>query len=117
AVAGTRMYILARVGTQVTGDLRHLVYEHLHGLSMRFFAKRRTRSLITRVTSDTDRLWDFIAFGWINVIRDSTLVVFIAIAMFVMNWKLALFSLLPLPVLAYITYQRATRMQSMFGKL
>ena len=37
-----------------------MVYSHMHDLSLRYFAKRRTGSLITRVTNDTDRLWDFI---------------------------------------------------------
>ena len=64
------MRMLANVGTVVARDLRHEVYAHLHDLSLRYFAKRRTGSLITRVTNDTDRLWDFIVFGSVNMIRD-----------------------------------------------
>ena len=62
-VNGGRLYLLSVVGTRITSDLRHKVYAHLHELSLRYFAKRRTGSLITRVTNDTDRLWDFIVFG------------------------------------------------------
>jgi ATP-binding cassette subfamily B protein len=116
-IGGWRMLTLARVGTSVTGDLRHLVYAHLHDLSLRYFAKRRTGSLITRVTNDTDRLWDFIAFGSVNVIRDVTMIIVIATLMFWLNWRLALFALLPLPVLAVVTYYRAMKMQRMFGRL
>lgn len=116
-VNGIRMYVLARVGTTITGDLRHMVYAHLHELSLRYFAKRRTGSLITRVTNDTDRLWDFIAFGSINVVRDAALIVCIASVMFWMNWKLAAIALLPLPPLALLTYWRGMKMQTMFGKL
>lgn len=117
AMGGIRMYILARLGTKLTGDLRHMVYAHLHELSLRYFAKRRTGSLITRVTSDTDRLWDFIAFGSINLIRDVAMIGFIAILMFYFNWALALIALLPLPILAIMTYLRAMKMQRMFGRL
>jgi hypothetical protein len=47
--AGFRLRILSMVGTKVTADLRHMVYAHMHDLSLRYFAKRRTGSLITRV--------------------------------------------------------------------
>jgi ATP-binding cassette subfamily B protein len=116
-VNGIRLRILALVGTSVTGDLRHSVYAHLHELSLRFFTKRRTGSLITRVTNDTDRLWDFIVFGSVNLIRDVMLIVLIAAVMFWMNWKLALVALVPLPPLAWLTYWRGMTMQRMFGRL
>jgi ATP-binding cassette subfamily B protein len=116
-INGIRLRILAMVGTSVTGDLRHSVYAHLHELSLRFFAKRRTGSLITRVTNDTDRLWDFIVFGSVNLIRDVMLIVLIAMVMFWMNWKLALVALVPLPPLAWLTYWRGMTMQRMFGRL
>jgi ATP-binding cassette subfamily B protein len=116
-ISAARLYILSIVGTTVTGDLRHKVYAHLHELSLRYFAKRRTGSLITRVTTDTDRLWDFIVFGSVNFIRDIMMIVCIATAMFWMNWQLAAISLLPLPILAMLTYRRGMRMQQMFGRL
>ncbi len=116
-VNGLRLRTLAKVGTQVTADLRLMVYAHMHELSLRYFAKRRTGSLITRVTNDTDRLWDFIVFGSIDLIRDVAMIVFIAAVMFWMNWRLAAIALLPLPVLAVLTYHRGMRMQRMFGRL
>jgi ATP-binding cassette, subfamily B, bacterial len=117
ALAGLRVWMLARIGTLITTDLRHRVYAHLHDLSLRFFAKRRTGSLITRVTNDTDRLWDFIVFGSVDLIRDVAMIVAIAAVMFWLNWHLALVALTPLPVLAVITYHRGMKMQKMFGRL
>jgi len=117
AVSGVRMYILARVGTSITADLRHMVYAHLHELSLRYFGKRRTGSLITRVTSDTDRLWDFIAFGSINLVRDIAMIGMTAGVMFYLNWKLALIALLPLPALGVVTYFRGMKMQRLWGRL
>lgn len=116
-VGGLRLRMLARIGTQVTADLRHMVYAHLHELSLRYFSKRRTGSLITRVTNDTDRLWDFIVFGSVNLIRDIAMIGFIAAAMFWMSWRLASLALLPLPFLAALTYYRGMRMHAMFGRL
>jgi ATP-binding cassette, subfamily B, bacterial len=114
---GFRLRVLALIGTQVTTDLRHLVYQHMHELSLRFFAKRRTGSLITRVTNDTDRLWDFIVFGSVDLLRDVFMIVIFASIMFYFSWKLALIALLPLPPLAVLTYKRGMKMQSLFGRL
>src|SRR5690606_31595112 len=65
-----RLRLLSYVGSHVAGDLRDKVYRHLHSLSMRYFGKHRVGSLITRVTSDTDRLWDFIVFGSVDFIKN-----------------------------------------------
>ena len=113
-IGGGRMAILSIVGTRVTRDLRHDVYAHMNTLSMRFFAKRRTGSLITRVTNDTDRLWDFIVFGSVNVIRDVLMLTTAVIIMLVMNWRLACISLLPLPIIAVVAWWRGKRMHAMF---
>ena len=41
-------------------DLRAELYEHIQRLSLSFFSRKRTGGLITRVSSDTDRLWEFL---------------------------------------------------------
>ena len=116
-LGGVRMRILANVGTVVARDLRHDVYAHLHDLSLRYFSKRRTGSLITRVTNDTDRLWDFIVFGSVNMIRDVLMILGCAGVMFYLNWRLTLLSLMPLPILGVLTYWRGMHMQRLFGRL
>ncbi len=114
---GLRLYTLATVGTNVARDLRHQVYAHMHDLSLRYFAKRRTGSLITRVTNDTDRLWDFIVFGSVDVFRNVLMIGIVSTVMMVINWRLALVSLLPLPILAGLTYVRGMKMQRMHQRL
>ena len=116
-LGGARLHMLTQLGTRIARDLRHQVYAHLHDLSLRFFSKRRTGSLITRVTTDTDRLWDFIVFGSVNLIRDVLMILVAGGLMFYFNWKLAIAALLPVPPLAVLTYYRSMRMQAMFGRL
>lgn len=117
AVGMGRLQLLTSLGTRIARDLRHKVYEHMHALSLRFFAKRRTGSLITRVTNDTDRLWDFIVFGSVNLIRDILMIAVFACVMFYFNWQLAIAALLPVGPLAVLTYFRSMKMQKMFGRL
>ncbi|MBC7785235.1 MAG: ABC transporter ATP-binding protein [Burkholderiales bacterium] len=109
--------ILTNVGRLITRDLRHRVYAHMHSLSLRFFAKRRSGSLITRVTNDTDRLWDFIVFGSVDVVRDALIIIVSVSMMFWMNWRLALIALSPLPFIAIITWWRGKTMHRLFGRL
>jgi ATP-binding cassette subfamily B protein len=112
-----RLFVLSVVGTRITADLRHKVYAHLHELSLRYFAKRRTGSLITRVTNDTDRLWDFIVFGSVDLFRNCVMIAFLAAAMLWKDWRLALISLFPLPILAAVSYYRGMKLQRLHGRL
>src|SRR5207253_10625507 len=67
AAALVRLRLMAVLGEWVARDLRAELYEHLQRLSLAFFSRKRTGSLITRVSADTDRLWDFLAFGVVDV--------------------------------------------------
>ena len=117
AAGAVHMWILSNVGTMVARDLRHAVYSHMHELSLRYFAKRRTGSLITRVTNDTDRLWEFIVFGSIGMARSVLMIVGGAIVMFYMNWRLALVAIIPLPIVAVMSWWRGKTMHRIFGRL
>src|ERR1043166_6011408 len=67
AAAVIRLRLMAIMGEWVARDLRTELYEHLQRLSVAFFARKKTGSIITRVSADTDRLWDFLAFGVVDV--------------------------------------------------
>src|ERR1043166_4309094 len=62
-----RLRLMAVMGEWVARDLRTELYEHLQRLSLSFFSRKKTGSLITRVSADTDRLWEFLAFGVVDV--------------------------------------------------
>ncbi|MEL7237725.1 MAG: ABC transporter ATP-binding protein, partial [Planctomycetota bacterium] len=81
------------------------------------FGKHRTGSLITRVTSDTDRLWDFIVFGSVDFIKNILMMVFAAAAMLWFNWQLALIALLPVPLVAFMVWWKTQTMIRMFSRL
>lgn len=65
--AHIRLRYMAVLGEYVARDLRAELYEHIQRLSLSFLSHKKTGSLITRVTADTDRLWEFIAFGGVDV--------------------------------------------------
>lgn len=65
--AWARLRWMAVLGEHVARDLRTELYEHLQRLSLSFYSRKKTGSLITRVTADTDRLWEFLALGIVDV--------------------------------------------------
>ncbi len=100
-LAWIRMRIMAFIGEWVARDLRNDLYEHLQRLSISFFSKRQTGSIITRVSSDTDRLWDFVAFGMVEVSLSAFMVVGLGAILLWMDWRLGLLVIVPVPFLLW----------------
>jgi len=94
--------LVFRLGTIVSTSIRDTVYAHLHKLSLSFFSRKQTGGLVTRVTRDSDRLWGFLAFTCIEVVVGLLTIVGVSVAMFVMNWKLACFALIPIPLMLFL---------------
>ncbi|HDZ21483.1 hypothetical protein LCGC14_0124650 [marine sediment metagenome] len=91
------------VARRVARAIRHAVYAHMHRLSLDFFAKRQTGALVTRVTNDTERLWSFTASIAIEMVLAILTIVGVGVALFLMNWKLAMFALMPVPLMIFLT--------------
>jgi len=94
--------LMARLGSRVARGIRDRVYTHLQHLSLSFFSRKQTGSLVSRVTNDSDRLWDFIAFTVVELAVSLLTLFGVAVWLFVMNWKLALFVLIPVPLMFFL---------------
>ena len=71
----------------------------LQRLSLSYFENRSTGEIMTRVTSDTEHVERIFVDGLEGLLTASLTLVGITIMMFFLNWKLALLSLLPIPIL------------------
>jgi ATP-binding cassette subfamily B protein len=114
---GLQAWLMAGLGSRVARDVRDATYRHLHRLSLSFFGKKPTGSLVTRVTSDSDRLWDFVAFTVVESTTAILTIVGVAAVMFSMHWKLALFTLLPVPVMIVLMIFFHGRLHDFFGRI
>ncbi|MFO0985150.1 MAG: ABC transporter ATP-binding protein [Planctomycetota bacterium] len=112
-----RLRLLALTGEKVARRLREDVYAHLHKQSLSFFVTHSTGSLITRVSSDTDRLWDFITFGLIEMVVSVLQVIGVAAALLAQNWQLALMVLIPIPIMAAMFYWHSVKTQVLFLRI
>jgi len=99
---GAQSRLTARLGAQVARDIRNRTYHHLHQLSLSFFSRKETGQLITRITTDSDRLWDFIAFTAVEMSTSILTIIGVAVWLFVMHWKLATFTLMPVPIMFFL---------------
>jgi ATP-binding cassette subfamily B protein len=109
--------LMAVLGARVSKDIRETVYSHLHKLSLSFFSKKTSGSLVTRTTSDTERLWDFIAFTVVEVVVAFMTLVGGMTMMFVYYWKLAALALLPIPVMLLLMAFFHKRMHTTFRRI
>ncbi len=84
---------------RIAANIRAHVYEHLHNLSIRFFDKRTTGTVISHITEDSERLQDFMLEGLSFLSVQLFLFFGIGSVLFLMNWRLACFILVPIPLI------------------
>ena len=83
---------------RMIADIRDQIYERLHGLSLRFFDKRKTGTVISHITEDSTRLQWFLLDGLQFLVIDLLMLFGIGAFLFSMNWRLACFILIPIPL-------------------
>jgi ATP-binding cassette subfamily B protein len=105
---------MAYLGESVAHDLRRDLYNHLQTLSLKFFSKKQTGSIISRVSSDTDRLWDFIAFGVVEVALSAITLIGLAGVLIWLDWQLGLILVVPIPFFLYAFYWHGKSMNKLF---
>lgn len=111
-----RLKYLAYLGEYVAHDLRRDLYGHLQKLSLNFFSKKQTGSIISRVSSDTDRLWDFIAFGVVESTLAIIMLMGLGAMLIAMDWQLGLILVLPIPFYLYAFYRHSKYINQYFLK-
>jgi len=96
-------YWTSWLGQSVTYDLRHALYQRIMGFRMRYFDRTPIGTLVTRVVSDIETIDDIFSQGLLLIMGDILKLVVVVVVMFVVNWKLALLSMVPIPILLWST--------------
>ena len=97
AAAVTTEWLSLRLGHRGVQDIRSDLYRKLQFLPLRFYDRRSTGSLISRMSNDSDRLEGFLASDLPLVVSKVLLFAGILGLLLATNWKLALLVLLPVP--------------------
>ena len=86
------------LGTRISRDLRARTFYKINGLSMSFINSRQSGELMNRVVEDASRVREFMEQAFAEMFSQIFITFGALIAMFVMNWKLALLGLAFAPV-------------------
>ncbi len=96
-----RMYLMAKVSNNVLLTIRQELYTHIQKLSFSFFDSRPTGKILARVIGDVNSLKDVLSNSVTTLIPDAVTITAVVIIMVIINWKLAIASLISLPFMAF----------------
>ncbi len=119
-----RSYMAHVAGWGVVADARKHLYVHLQRLSLRFYEDKQTGQLMSQVINDSDLFEMLISHAIPDVLVNVLTLIGVSTVLALLNWKLLLFSLLPVPLMLialriYARYVRPAfrQRQSVLGDL
>src|SRR5689334_23345302 len=103
ALGVAQTWLSNAVGQRVMHDLRAAVYRHLQRLSLAFFTKTRTGEVQSRIANDIGGVQNVVTSTATSIVSNVTTVLATIVAMFALDWRLAVFSLALLPFFIWLT--------------
>ncbi|MEL3962823.1 ABC transporter ATP-binding protein [Lysinibacillus endophyticus] len=96
-------FVMVRVSLKTIQRLRKELFEKIHILPLFVFDKRQQGDLMSRMTNDVDNLHLALSQSVIQIVTSLFTIIGTAIAMFYLNWILAIVSLIIIPLVVYAT--------------
>ena len=111
------IFLAGVLGERIRYDLRKKMFNHLQRLSLSYYSKTPLGWIMSRVTSDSDRVAELVTWGMLDMtwgmINITTAMIFMAI----INWRLALIVALILPVLIYVAIEFRKRILKQYREV
>jgi len=112
-----REFMFDYIGVKVQQDIRKELFEHIQSLNFSYFDSMNTGELMSRIGQDVDNIWSAMGFG-IGLLIDNALYFVIAAGILIyINWKLALFTLVTMPIIAYLAFKLEKEIGKAFDKI
>jgi len=109
--------LLNTVGQRVMFDIRTQIFTKLQRQEIAYFDRNPVGRVITRLTNDVDALNELFTSGVIDVLGDLVIIVAIVAMMIWLDWKLAIVSLVTIPLLFAATNWFRKRAREGFDKV
>lgn len=93
-------YLMSYIGNRVIIDIRMRVYAHLQRLSLSYFDRRKTGSLMSKLTNDVNALQTAIVDNIVDIVKESVILIGSIAAMVWLHWKLTLLCLVIVPLVS-----------------
>ena len=100
--------LVADVGQRAITDLRNALYEHVLNQSFTFLGRHTTGALMSHITTDVEKIQNAVSEMAGDLLKEGLSVVGLLLVLFYMDWKLALISLVGMP-LAFLPLVRLGR--------
>lgn len=94
-------YLMSRVSQNIIRRLRNRLYDHIQDLSLSFFHKEKTGTLMSRVTNDVTVIKAMVSSLITTSVKDCFTLIGLVVVIFYQIWELALFAFLVLPLAFY----------------
>jgi ATP-binding cassette, subfamily B, bacterial len=91
------------IGQRVMSDLRERLYGHLQQMPLRFFTETRTGEIQSRLSNDVGGIQRVVTDTATSIVSNVAVAISTVIAMWLLDWRLALLSLAMLPIFAVLT--------------
>ncbi len=111
------IYLATWLGQNVIQDLRAKTYQHILKLKMTYFDNTPIGSLVTRTVSDIETISDIFSQGLFVIIGELLKLIVVVCMMFYTDWRLALISLLAIPILLVATAWFKRNIKSAFQEV
>ena len=99
------IYLAGILGERIRYDLRKSMFIHLQDLSLSYYNVTPVGWIMSRVTSDSERVAELVTWGFLDVTWGIMNIATAAIFMLMINWQLALVVFLAIPVLVVVAVQ------------
>jgi ATP-binding cassette subfamily B protein len=99
------IYLAGVLGERIRYDLRKMMFDHLQELSFSYFDRTPVGWIMSRVTSDSDRIAELVTWGLLDVTWGAMSIATALYFMTVINWRLALIVLIIVPILVVVAAQ------------
>jgi len=107
---------VAFLSAKITVAIRQSLFNRLQQLSLSFYDRRNVGSIMSRMTNDTSSLYDVLIDGIPIILNQGILLIFIPTAMLLMNWHVAIWTLLPVPIVMFGVYKFRRRMMRVWSR-
>lgn len=93
-------YLMSYIANRVIIDIRNEVYARVQRLSLRFFDARKTGSLMSRLTNDIGALQNAIVNDFVNIVKESVILIGSLVGMLILHWRLTLLCIIIVPLVS-----------------
>ncbi|HVN61534.1 MAG TPA: ABC transporter ATP-binding protein [Gaiellaceae bacterium] len=101
--SSAQTYFTGWTGERILADLRLKLFRHLQRLSLGYYERNRAGVIISRLTNDVEALDQLVTDGVSSLVQNTLLLLGTAVILFVLDWRLALATVVVLPLMAVAT--------------